>query len=88
MVENMGKLGDAIGILWAFFQDETGQLTLVACLLLAALSLATAYRCFLAMQPALAEKLSNVIAISSAMIAVFGGVGLFFLMQAAGLIIG
>ena len=88
MVENMGKLGDIIGKLWAFFQDETGQLTVVACLLLAALSLTTAYRCFLAMKPALEEKISNVIVIGSAMIAVFGGVGLFFMIQAAGLIIG
>jgi intracellular septation protein A len=86
MVENMEKIGDAIGVLWAFFQDESGQLTILACLLMAALSLMTAYRCFTAMQPAFEDKLSTVVAVGSAMIAVFGGVGLFFLVQAVGLI--
>ena len=84
MVENVEKIGDAFGVIWAFFQDESGQLTILASLLLATLALVTAYRCFRAMQPAFAEKLTLVMAIGSAITAVFGAVGAFFLIQAAG----
>ena len=83
IVENVGKIGDAFSVIWAFFQDESGQLTILATLLLATLALVTAYRCFRAMQPAFAEKLTLVMAIGSTITAVFGAVGAFFLIQAA-----
>lgn len=92
MVEQVGKIGDALGVVWAFFQDESGQLTLLASVLLATLALATAYRCFAAMRPALGagkeEKLSNVVAVGSAMTAIFAAVGLFFLVQVASRVMG
>ena len=88
MVETVKEIGDALGVVWAFFQDESGQLTLLACLLLAALALSTAFRCYQAMKPAFEEKLSSVIAAGSAVTGVFGLVGLFFLIQAASRITG
>ncbi len=84
MVENVEKIGDAFGVVWAFFQDESGQLTLLASLLLASLALVTAYRCFRALQPAFEEKLTLVMGIGSAITAVFSFVGIFFLYQAVG----
>ena len=83
MVEKVKEFGDALGVVWAFFQDESGQLTLLACLFLAGLALATAYRCFQAMKPAIEEKLPSVIVAGSAVTFVFSFVGIFFLVQAA-----
>jgi len=83
MVETVKEIGDALGVLWAFFQDESGQLTLPACLFLAGIALATAYRCFQAMKPAVEEKLPSVIAAGSLVTFVFSFVGVFFLVQAA-----
>ena len=82
MVETVERIGDALGVVWGFFEDETGDLTLLANLLLMGLALATAIRCFRAMQPALEQKHSSVVAIGSAMTAVFTGVGAFFLYSA------
>jgi hypothetical protein len=83
MVETVKEIGDALGVLWAFFQDESGQLTLSACLFLAGIALSTAYRCFQAMKPAVEEKLPSVIAAGSLVTFVFSFFGIFFLVQAA-----
>ena len=82
MVETVEKIGDALGVVWAFFENESGELTLLASLLLAALALVIAYRCFQAMQPAIAEGHGNVVAIGSTITAVFAAVAAFFLFQA------
>lgn len=88
IVERVEKLGDALGVVWAFFQDESGELTVLASLLLAALALVTALRCFQAMKPALEQKLASVIGVGSAITAVFTFVGVFFLAQAANRLFG
>lgn len=82
MVETFEKIGDALGVVWAFFESESGDLTVFGCLLLATLAGATAFQCFRAMQPAFDEKLTNVVAIGSAMAATFAAVGVFFLYRA------
>ena len=83
MVETIETLGNQLGMIWAFFEnEETGDLTLLASLLLAALALATAFRCYQALKPALERGHSNVVAVGSGMAAVFVAVGLFFLLQA------
>jgi hypothetical protein len=82
MVESVGKMGDALGVVWALFEDESGQLTFLALCLLAALALATAYRCALATRPAMEEKLSSVVGVGAAITLVFAGVGVFFVIQA------
>ena len=83
LVESIKSLGDQLGVLWAFFEDaETGDLTALASVLLAALALATAFRCYQAFKPALERGHSNVVAIGSGMAVVFVAVGLFFLFQA------
>jgi hypothetical protein len=83
MVEKVKEFGDFLGVVWAFFQDESGQLTLLVCLFLAGLALATAYRCFQAMKPAIEEKLPSVLVAGSVVTFVFSFVGIFFLVQAA-----
>jgi hypothetical protein len=81
MVETFEKIGDALGLVWALFEDETGQLTLPAMLLLAALAFATAARCAYATLPAREGKFGNVVGIGSGITLVFGLVGLYFLAQ-------
>lgn len=88
MVETVERIGDALGVVWAYFEDESGELTAVAALALAALAVVTAWRCFQAMRPALETRQSNVVAVGSAITAVFAAVGLFFLVQAAGRLAG
>ncbi len=83
MVETIEQIGDALGVVWALFENEAGELTLAANILLAVCALATAYRCFQAMRPALEAKLAPVIAIGSAITAVFAAVGGYFLVQLA-----
>lgn len=80
-MEFFQQLGDRTGALWAYFQDdETGDLTVLGAVLLAALALATAIRCVRAIRPALGDQgLGSVIAVGGAIAAVFGGVGLYFL---------
>ena len=74
-------LGDRIGAVWSYFQDDaTGELSLFGALLLAALSLATAVRCIRAFQPALGDKeLGTAVGVGAAIASVFGVVGLYFL---------
>ena len=81
MVETIETLGNQLGMIWAFFEnEETGDLTLLASLLLAALALATAARCVRVIQPAFGDKeLGSVVAVGGAIAAVFGSVGLYFL---------
>jgi hypothetical protein len=81
MVETFQKLGDAFGVVWALFEDESGQLTLPALLLLATLALATAARCAYATLPAREAKLGSVVAVGSGISLVFGLVGLYFVAQ-------
>ena len=38
MVENVNRIGEALGVVWSFFQNEAGELTVGACLLLAAIA--------------------------------------------------
>ena len=85
-MEFFQQLGDRTGALWAYFQNsETGELSLLGALLLAGLALATAFRCFQAIQPALGDKeLGSVVAIGGAIAAVFGSVGAYFLYVAVG----
>jgi len=82
MVENINRIGEALGVVWSFFQTESGELTVSACLLLAAIALLTAYRCSRPIATALAEDLWRVVVVGSAITITFGGVGLFFLVQA------
>lgn len=84
-MEFFQQLGDRTGALWAYFQDDqTGDLSLLGALLLAALALATAVRCVLAIQPAFGdEELTSVVSVGGAIAAVFGVVGLYFLYVAA-----
>ena len=88
MVETFQKIGDALGVVWAFFEDESGQLTVLAMLLLAALALATATRCAYATLPAREAKLASVVAVGSGITLVFGLVGLYFLGQVVSVVIG
>lgn len=88
MVQTFQKIGDALGIAWALFEDESGQLTAPAMLLLAVLALATAARCAYATLPAREAKLGNVVAIGAGITLVFGLVGLYFLLQAISVVIG
>ncbi len=81
MVETFQKIGDALGHVWALFEDESGNLTLPALLFLAALALATAARCAYATLPARDAKLGGVVVIGSGMTLVFSLVGLYFLSQ-------
>lgn len=81
LVETVGKIGDSLGMVWALFQDESGQLTLPAMILLAGIALATAYRCAQETLPAREENHSSVLAVGSAITLVFSGVGIFFLVQ-------
>ncbi len=83
MVENVEKIGDALGVVWALFENEAGELTVLASILLAALALVTAFRCARATLPAVEQQFPNVVAVGSAITLVFVGVGLFFLFQAA-----
>ena len=84
LVDDIKAFGDQLGDVWALFENEqTGDLTVLASVLLAALALATAWRCYQAMRPAMDRGVSNVVAVGSGMAAVFVGVGLFFLVQAA-----
>ena len=82
MVEMFQQLGDALGVVWAFFEDESGQLTVPALLLLAAFALATAARCAAATLPARRARLSSVVAFGGSVTAVFGLVGVYFLARA------
>lgn len=88
MVETVEKIGDWLGVVWALFEDESGNLTLLALLLLAGLALATAWRCARATRPALEAQLSSVVAAGSAITLVFTGVGVYFLVRAAGALLG
>ena len=81
MVETFKGIGDALGIVWALFEDESGRLTVQAMLLLAALALATAAQCARATLPAREVKLGNVTLIGSGIPLVFGLVGVYFLIQ-------
>lgn len=81
MVDMVEKIGDAFGVVWALFQDETGQLTLPALLLLAALALATAARCGMATLPAREAKMTTALAVGSGFTLIFGLVGVYFLVQ-------
>lgn len=81
IVEIFRQLGDAMGVVWALFQDESGELTVLAMVLLSAMSWATAARCVMATLPAREAKLSNVVAIGSGISLVFGLVGVYFLIQ-------
>lgn len=84
-MEFFQELGDRTGAIWAYFQDaETGDLTVLGALILAALALVTALRCFRAFQPAIGEKdLTSVVGVGAAIAAIFGAVGGFFLYMAA-----
>ncbi len=88
MVEKFQKIGDALGVVWSFFEDESGQLTLLAMLLLAALAFATAARCAYATLPAREAKLGSVVAVGSGITLVFTGVGLYFLVQVVSVVAG
>lgn len=82
-MEFFRELGDRIGAVWAYFQDDTGELSVLGALLLAGLALATAVRCVRAFQPALGDKsLGSVVGVGGTIAAVFGAVGLYFLYQA------
>lgn len=81
LVTTVGKIGDSLGVVWALFQDEAGQLTVLAMTLLAGLALATAYRCAMATLPAREGNFSTVLAVGSAITLIFSGVGLFFVIQ-------
>jgi hypothetical protein len=83
MVEMFQQIGDALGVVWAYFEDESGQLTIPAMLLLAGLALAIAARCALATLPAKQAGLSSVVAFGASVTLVFGLVGLYFLAQVA-----
>ena len=83
MVEMFQQIGDALGVAWAYFEDESGQLTVPAMLLLAGLALATAARCAMATLPARQAGLSSVVAFGASVTLVFGLVGLYFLAQVA-----
>jgi hypothetical protein len=88
-VESIRAAGDALGVVWSFFEDEnTGDLTIAANLLLAAVALLTAYRCFESMKPALDKNLSRVVGVGAGITAVFAAVSLFFLVQAASSVFG
>ncbi len=88
-VESIRSAGDALGVVWGYFEDEaTGDLTVLASLLLAALALFTAFRCYQAMKPAIEQNLSRVVGVGSGMAAVFVAVGLFFLVQAVSRAVG
>ena len=82
MVENVNRIGEALGVAWSFFQNEAGELTVGACLLLAAIAFVTAYRSSRPIRPALSQELWQVVAVSAGVALVFGGVGLFFLVKA------
>jgi len=84
-MEFFRELGNRTGALWAYFEDaESGDLTMLGALILAAFAIATAARCFHALRPALGEaRLAGVVGVGAAITAVFGGVGLFFLYLAA-----
>ena len=88
MVETIERIGDLLGQVWALFEHESGELTLLALLLLSALALGTAYRCAMATLPARREALSSVVAAGSAITAIFAAVGLFFLIRAASVLLG
>ncbi len=88
MVEKFQKIGDALGVVWSFFEDESGQLTLLAMLLLAAFAFATATRCAYATLPAREAKLGSVVAVGSGITLVFAGVGLYFLVQVVSVVAG
>jgi len=81
MVETFQKIGDGLGVVWSLFEDQSGQLTVPAMLLLAALAFATAARSAFATLPALEAKLGSVVAIGSGITVVFGLVGLYFVVQ-------
>ena len=82
MVENINRIGEMLGVLWSFFQNEAGELTVAACLLLATAALVTAYRCLHPVRTAIREEIWPVAAVGSGITAVFVGVGLFFVSQA------
>jgi hypothetical protein len=88
MVETVEKIGDVFGVVWALFEHESGQLTLLAMSCLALLALATAYRCARATLPAMDGNHTMVIAVGSAITAVFAGVGLFFVVQIIASLVG
>ena len=79
-MEIFQQLGDRIGALWAYFQNDAGELSIYGALLLAALSLATAIRCVRVIQPAFGDKeLTSAVGVGGAIAAVFGTIGLYFL---------
>jgi len=84
-MEFFQDLGDRTGAIWAYFQNsDTGDLTVLGALILAALALATAVRCIRAFQPALGvNELTSVVGVGAAIASIFGAVGLFFLYVAA-----
>lgn len=83
LVDTIESLGDRLGAVWALFEDDaTGDLTALASVLLAALALATAFRCYQAFKPALERGHTQVVAIGSAFAAIFAAVGMFFVFQA------
>jgi hypothetical protein len=81
MVETVEKIGDAFGVAWALFEHESGELTILAMSLLASVALATAFRCAQATLPARDGNHTTVLAIGSAITAIFSGVGIFFVVQ-------
>ena len=86
MVETIEQIGDLLGTVWALFEQESGELTVLALTLLAGLALLTAFRCFQALRPAIDADLKSVVAAGSAITLVFVGVGAFFLIRLGALI--
>ena len=78
MVDTFEKIGDALGLVWALFEDESGQLTLPAMVLLAALAFAIATRCVFAILPAKEANFGNVVGVGSGIALVVGLDGVYF----------